>query len=82
MTKAQKPIIFSRIEYRQPKWGHKEEKTKTNNKDWKMGLFMIFEDYQGNEYDYMPKWKEIDELKKSQYEIEIINSFLASKNQK
>ena len=75
-----KPIKFKRIEIRKPRYDPHPEKSTTNNSDWRMGLFIIFEDYNGIEFDYMPKWNEIEELIQKKGEIELINKQLARDN--
>jgi hypothetical protein len=70
------PVIFKRIEIREPKWDNNSNKSITNNQRYRKCLFIIFEDYNGNEYDYMPKWDEIDEFSKKKKEIDELNKSL------
>ena len=58
-----KPLKFVRLEIRKPRYDPHPEKSTTNNSDWRLGLFVIFEDYQGNQFDWMPKWDEVVELR-------------------
>ena len=75
-----KPIKFVKTEIRKPRYDPRPESSKTNNSEWRQGLFVIFEDYQGNRFDWMPKWSEIEELKKKIPETEQINKDLAIEN--
>jgi len=75
-----KPIKFKRIEIRKPKWDSNPQKTTTNNHEWRKGLFIIFEDYDGNEYDFMPKWVDLDEINKGKEEVEQLNKRLCLEN--
>lgn len=72
-----KPITFVEIEIRQPRYDPNPEKSKTNNSAWRHGLFVIFKDYKGNIFDWMPKWDEIDNLKIMKDKVDYINSELA-----
>ena len=77
-----KPLRFKRVEIRQPRASsHKPELTTTNNKDWKQGLFIVFEDYDNNLYDWMPCWKELGIIEQQKETIEDINSSLAKLSQ-
>ncbi len=73
---------FKRFEIRKPKWDPNPEKSTTNNSEWRKGLFVIFEDYNGNVYDYMPKWIDIEELNRLHLEIENINKSLCKEQKK
>ena len=74
------PIKFNNIEIRKPRYNPNPNKSKTNNTEWRMGLFIVFKDYNGNIYDYMPKWDEIELLIEKKKEIEKINKELSIKN--
>lgn len=69
-----KPIKFKDIEIRQPRWDPNPEKSKTDNSNWRQGIFIIFEDYKGNQYDYMPKWVEVEKIIEMREKVEHINS--------
>lgn len=71
------PLNFKKFEIRKPRYDPNPEKSKTNNSKWRVGLFIIFEDYQGNEYDYMPKWDECAELNRMKDIVEELNKDLA-----
>lgn len=75
-----KPIKFKRVEIRKPKWDSNPAKSKTNNHGWRQGLFIIFEDYNGNEFDYMPRWDELDAIMWNKDQVEKINKELCVKN--
>ena len=72
-----KPLKFKRFEIRKPRYDPHPEKSLTKNSSWRQGLFLVFEDYDGVEYDFMPKWDHVQELNKKKEEIEIINKELA-----
>ena len=65
-----KPIKFKRIEVRKPRYNPHPEKSKTNNSDWRVGMFVIFEDYQGNEMDWMPRWDEVEKINEGGKEMD------------
>lgn len=71
------PIKFKRIEIRKPRYDPHPEKSTTNNSEWRQGLFIVFENYQGQEMDWMPKWNELEQIKAGQKEIEDKNKQLA-----
>ena len=71
------PIKFVRVEIRKPRYNPNPEKSNTNNSDWRKGLFIVFQDYKGEEYDYMPKWDELITILNSSKNIEELNSLLA-----
>lgn len=75
-----KPLKFVRTEIRKPRYDPRPETSTTNNSAWRQGLFIVFEDYNGNFYDYMPRWDEIEELVSKKDEVERINRALASEN--
>lgn len=75
-----KPLKIKRIEIRKPRYDPNPEKSKTDNHDWRVGLFLVFEDYNGNEYDYMPKWNELDLVNERKYRVEELNRELARKH--
>ena len=72
-----KPLKFKRVEIRKPRYDPHPESSKTNNSDWRVGLFVVFEDYHGNEYDYMPKWAEVNEIDNGRVAVEQQNKELA-----
>ena len=72
----QQPIKFKRIEIRTPKWDNNPNKSLTDNQKFRKCLFIIFEDYNGLEYDYMPKWNEIEQINREQGSIELLNKKL------
>lgn len=72
-----KALRFKRIEIRKPRYDPRSESSNTNNSVWRLGLFIIFEDYNGVEYDYMPKWSEVQELQRKKVEVEEANKELA-----
>lgn len=72
-----KPLKFVRLEIRKPRYDPHPEKSMTNNSKWRQGLFLIFEDYDGQEYDYMPKWDEIRRVNEGKDFIEEKNKELA-----
>lgn len=74
------PLKFKRVEIRKPRYDPHPEKSLTNNSEWRKGFFIIFEDYKGQEYDYMPKWEEIQTINNKKNEIELINKNLARCN--
>jgi len=74
-----KPIRFVRVEVRAPKWDPNPEKSKTNNHLWRKGLFFVFRDYDGNEFDFMPRWDELELMRVSEPFIEEVNRCLAKK---
>lgn len=80
MSDKQIPIKFKRIETRKPRWDSHPEKTLTQNWKWRQGLFIIFEDYDGNEFDWMPKDIEISEINQARVDVERLNQVLAIKN--
>jgi len=54
------PIIkMIRTEKRKPRWDPHPEKSKTDNSEWRLGFFVIFE---GGGFDWMPKNDEIDKF--------------------
>jgi len=72
-----KPMKFKRFEIRPPRWNNYNKPTVTDNGKWgNQGLFIVFEDYFGNEFDWMPKWNEIKELNDKKNEVEAINKKL------
>lgn len=73
------PLKFKRFEIRKPRYNPNPQKSKTNNHNWRQGLFIIFEDYNGNEYDVMPTWAFADELNQFREKVENINKVLAQK---
>ena len=78
--KMQKPLKFKRVEIRAPKWDPHPEKTTTENWDWRVGLFIIFEDYEGNEFDWMPTWRELEKIVEGRDAVERKNKKLCKKN--
>lgn len=72
-----KPVKFKRFEIRRPKWDPHPEKSTTNNSVWRQGLFLVFEDYEGNEFDYMPLWDDLELLNLKRQEVELINKKIA-----
>ena len=75
-----KPIKFKSVDMHAPKWGHDESRTTTNNKDWKQGAFIVFEDYEGNEYEFMPKWADLMKMNNIAILTEQTNKQLAVEN--
>lgn len=75
-----KPLIFKEVEIREPRWDNHPEKSTTDNKDWKQGMFVVFEDSDGNVFDWMPKWIELEKLFITRDNVEEINKNLAIKN--
>jgi len=80
--KEQKPIKFKRVEIRKPRYNSHPEKSKTDNSEWRKGFFVIFEDYNGEEYDYMPKWEHLAQMENGRKFIEELNSKLAREKNK
>ncbi len=80
--KELKPIKFKRVEIRPPRYDPNPEKSKTNNSEWRQGFFVVFEDYNGEEYDYMPKWEHLAQMESGRKAIEELNSFLAREKNK
>ena len=76
------PIKFKRIEIRKPRYDPHPEKSTTNNSAWRQGLFIIFENYNGVEMDWMPKWNELEEIKAGQKTIEDKNKDLCREQSK
>jgi len=76
------PLKFKRMEIRKPRYDPHPEKSTTNNSEWRQGLFLIFEDYSGNEFDYMPQWEELSTLPRMKELIEDINKNLASEKKR
>jgi len=52
-------INLTRFEIRKPRWDPHPEKSKTNNHEWRQGLFGIFDE---EKYDWMPKDVDIGEI--------------------
>ena len=77
-----KPIKFKRVEFRKPGWGFDPQKTKTDNEAWRKGLFVVFEDYNGQEFDWMPRWDQVVLITGAKESADIINSDLAKEAQK
>ena len=71
-----KPINFKRIEIRKPRWNNNPNE-ETKNTEYHKCLFIVFEDYDGVEYDYMPRWDELKSLQESKNYIEDLNKKLA-----
>ncbi len=71
------PIKFKRLELRRPRWDPNPKKSKTDNHDWRIGMFIIFEDYDGKEFDYMPTWKQLDDFNDYRKKAEERNKQLA-----
>jgi len=69
-----------RVEIRKPIFDLHPEKSTTNNSEWRQGFFLIFKDNYGNEYDWMPKYSELDEINLKRVEIEEINKELCRQN--
>ena len=74
------PLKFKRVEIRRPRYDPRPESSTTDNSDWRQGLFIIFEDYRGNIFDYMPKWSELAEIDIGKNQVELVNKELARKN--
>jgi hypothetical protein len=74
-------LKFKRVEIRKPKCDPHPEKSSTNNHEWRKGLFIIFEDYNGQEFDWMPKWDEIATIEESRVNIDDLNKILAAKQE-
>lgn len=69
----EKIIKFERVEFKKPDFDPNPHKSKTNNHAWRIGMFIIFKDREGNEYSYMPKWQDLKTFNDKSFEIEIIN---------
>lgn len=67
------------VEVRDPKWDNHPERSKTNNQEYRKCLFVIFEDYEGNQFDWMPRWHELDLINKEKIKIENLNKDLYAK---
>lgn len=79
---SMKPLKYVRCEIRKPRYDPHPDKSTTQNSEWRQGLFLIFEDYDGKEYDYMPTWKQLSEILDGRATVEKINQRLAFKNRK
>jgi hypothetical protein len=75
-----RPIKFKGIEVRTPRYDPHPEKSTTNNSAWRQGLFIIFEDYNGNVFDWMPKNSEIQIINYEKEKIESLNKKLCKEN--
>lgn len=74
------PIKFERVEIRKPRTDPNPHKSKTNNSAWRKGLFLVFRDYRGNTFDYMPKWCELELINDNKEVVESVNRELAKQN--
>jgi hypothetical protein len=72
-----KGIKFVRVEIRKPRTDPHPEKSTTNNSEWRKGLFIVFQDYNGNEFDWMPKWDDLISIDEAKKNIEELNKKLA-----
>lgn len=72
-----KPIRFKGIEVRKPRYDPHPEKSTTDNSDWRQGCFVIFEDYQGETLDWMPRYEELAFLIEAMAATERKNKALA-----
>ena len=75
-----KPLKFVCVEIRSPRTDPNPEKSKTNNSGWRKGLFIVFEDYNGNRFDWMPCWDEINNITVQRQVIQDLNGELARLN--
>ena len=73
------PLIFDRIEMRKPRYDPHPEKSTTQNSEWRKGLFIVFKDYRGRQFDWMPKWEELEKLIKGRADIEKLNKQICAK---
>ena len=73
-------IKLKEIIIKKPDFDPHPEKSKTNNHEWRQGLFMIFTDEYGVEYHYMPKWDDVDKLNEMKDKVEMINKELCKIN--
>lgn len=69
------PLTFKRVEIRKPRWNNYNKPTTTENGNFQMCLFVVFE-VNGVEFDYMPKWSELTSIKEMSLEIERLNKML------
>lgn len=72
-----RPLKFIGVEIRAPRTDPNPEKSKTNNHFWRQGIFILFQDYKGNKFDYMPKWEEIEKINSMRDKVELINREMA-----
>lgn len=77
-----KLVKLRKVEIRKPYFDPNPNKTKTNNWEWRQGLFMIFVDTNDDEYIYMPTWKDVDMINKSRQIVEQINKEIYQNVQK
>lgn len=78
-----KYLKLKKLEIKVPEYDPNPEKSKTNNHNWRVGLFIILTDYDGREYIYMPKWKDISLINQGKDTVEHINKeLLKTKNAK
>ena len=75
------PIIFKKVEIRKPRYDPHPEKSKTNNSAWRQGLFVVFEDYHGNTFDWMPRWDQLLAINEAREDVEEKNRVLARLHQ-
>jgi len=69
-------IKFKKSEIKKPDFDPHPEKSTTNNHAWRVGLIVTFVDHFGNEFEYMPKWDNLEEINKKKSEVEAINKRL------
>ena len=74
------PLVFDKVEIRKPRYDPHPEKSETENSEWRQGLFVVFKDYEGNVFDWMPKWEELERLGRLRMDVERINKELAQKH--
>ncbi len=73
-------LLYDRIVIKTPDFDKHPEKSKTNNTDWRKCLFIIFKDFDGKEYSFMPKWSDIQQFNAQKDSIEKMNSDIAKYN--
>src|SRR5574343_90217 len=63
-----------------PSFDPHPEKSTTNNHAWRQGLFVVFRDRFGHEFQWMPRWADIEELNKKRVEVDLINKRLCAQH--
>lgn len=71
-----KSIKFDRFIVDKPFFDNNPQRSTTNNVHYRKVLMMVFKDWQGKEYIFMPKWADVINLNTQSVEVELMNKRL------
>lgn len=79
-TKRRRTLRLIEADICKPPYDVNPQKSTTNNHNWRECLILIFRDNYGNEFDFVPRWSEVEMINTKKAEVEERNKELCKEN--